>query len=113
METIFSKILAREIPAEIVYEDEHVLAFKDIAPQAPVHVVVIPKAYVENVLALTASDVELAGRVLFACGEVARILGVEKSGMRVVLNSGADGGQTVPHLHAHVLGGRPLAWPPG
>jgi histidine triad (HIT) family protein len=113
METIFTRILAREIPAEIVYEDDWVLAFKDIAPQAPVHVIVIPKSYVKNVLTLSESDVELAGRVLLGCQKVGQALGLEKSGMRVVLNCGEDGGQSVAHLHAHVLGGRALGWPPG
>ena len=113
METIFSKIIAREIPADIVYEDDYVLAFKDITPQAPVHVLVIPKKYIDNVLTLEADDTELAGRILLACGEVARRTGIEEGGARVVFNCGDDGGQAVPHLHAHVLGGRKLGWPPG
>ncbi len=113
METIFSKIMAREIPADIVYEDEHVLAFKDIAPQAPVHVLVIPKKYIHNVLTLEESDTELAGQILLACSKVAQLMGIEEGGARIVFNCGTDGGQAVPHLHAHVLGGRKLGWPPG
>ena len=113
METIFDKIIRREIPAEIVYENEHVLAFKDITPQAPVHVLVIPKRRIQSVLTATPEDTETLGQLLLACGEVARILGVAESGVRVVLNSGEAAGQTVPYLHAHVLGGREMSWPPG
>jgi len=112
-DNIFAKIARGEVPVEVVYEDEHVVAFKDINPQAPVHALVIPKKPIENVLALTSGDRELAGAVLLAAGEVARRLGVAESGVRVVFNAGTDAGQTVPHLHAHVLGGRALAWPPG
>mgnify|MGYP001016133432 CR=1 FL=1 len=112
-DNIFAKIGRGEVPVEAIYEDEHVIAFKDINPQAPVHALVIPKKPVTNVLDLSPDDAELAGRVLLACAEVARRLGIDKSGLRVVLNAGEDGGQTVPHLHAHVLGGRALAWPPG
>lgn len=112
-DNIFAKIARGEVPVEKIYEDEHVVAFKDISPQAPVHALVIPKRSVENVLALTPADRELAGAVLLAAAEVARRLGVAESGVRVVFNAGRDAGQSVPHLHAHVLGGRPLAWPPG
>jgi histidine triad (HIT) family protein len=112
-DNIFAKIARKEVPVEAVYEDDLVIAFKDISPQAPVHALVIPKKPVENVLALGPEDRELAGAVVLAAAEVARRLGVAESGIRVVFNAGADGGQTVPHLHAHVLGGRPLAWPPG
>ena len=110
---IFARIARGEVPVEAIYEDEHVIAFRDISPQAPVHALVIPKKPVENVLALTKADRELAGAVLLAAAEVARRLSVAESGVRVVFNAGANAGQTVPHLHAHVLGGRPLAWPPG
>jgi histidine triad (HIT) family protein len=112
-DNIFAKIARKEVPVEVIYEDEHVIAFRDVNPQAPVHALVIPKKSVENILALTAEDRELAGAVLLGAAEVARRLGVAESGIRVVFNAGADGGQTVPHLHAHVLGGRPLSWPPG
>lgn len=112
-DSIFAKIARGEISVPTVYEDEHVIAFADINPQAPVHALVIPRKAIHNVLDLTENDTELAGRLLIACAEVARRLGIAESGMRVVLNAGSDGGQTVPYLHAHVLGGRPLAWPPG
>jgi histidine triad (HIT) family protein len=112
-DNIFAKIARGEVPVEAIYEDEHVIAFRDISPQAPVHALVIPKRPVENVLALTEADRELAGAVLLAAAEVARRLGVAESGVRVVFNAGPNAGQSVPHLHAHVLGGRPLAWPPG
>lgn len=112
-DNIFARIGRGDVTVEAVYEDEWVIAFRDISPQAPVHVLVIPKRSVENVLALGSEDRELAGAVLLAAAEVARRLGVAETGIRVVFNAGADGGQTVPHLHAHVLGGRPLAWPPG
>ncbi len=112
-DNVFAKIGRGEVPVETIYEDEHVIAFRDVNPQAPVHALVIPKRPVENILALTPADLELAGAVLLAAAEVARRLGVAESGVRVVFNAGADAGQSVPHLHAHVLGGRKLAWPPG
>lgn len=112
-DNLFAKIGRGEFPVEAIYEDEHVIAFKDIAPQAPVHALVIPKKAITNALALTSDDREIAGAVLLACAEVARRLGVAETGFRIVLNNGTDAGQTVPHLHAHVLGGRPLGWPPG
>ncbi|MCU0647550.1 MAG: histidine triad nucleotide-binding protein [Gemmatimonadaceae bacterium] len=110
-ETIFSRIIRREIPASIVYEDEHYLAFRDIAPQAPVHVLVIPKEPVRSLA--EATDASAVGGLLLVAAAVARQEGIEESGYRVVLNTNGDGGQTVFHLHAHVLGGRPLHWPPG
>ena len=112
-DNIFAKIARREVPVEVIYEDEHCIAFRDISPQAPVHALVIPKTSVENILALGPEQRDLAGAILLAAAEVARRLGVAETGVRVVFNAGADGGQTVPHLHAHVLGGRPLGWPPG
>ena len=112
-DNIFAKIARGDVPVEAIYEDEHCIAFKDVNPQAPVHALVIPKKPVENVLALGPEDRQLAGAVLLAAAEVARRLGVAESGVRVVFNAGADGGQSVPHLHAHVLGGRHLNWPPG
>lgn len=109
---LFCAIVAGEIPATVVRETDRVLAFRDIAPQAPVHVVVIPKEHHADVSALTASDPALAGELL---AEVARVAADEGlvHGFRVVLNTGADGGQTVFHVHAHLLGGRGLTWPPG
>ncbi|MBC7809457.1 MAG: histidine triad nucleotide-binding protein [Akkermansiaceae bacterium] len=112
-DSLFARIARGEIPVTVVYEDEHVLAFPDISPQAPVHILVIPKRPVRNVLTLSAADGEMAGHLLLACAEVARRMGIEADGCRVVLNAGKAGGQTVPYLHAHVLGGRDLAWPPG
>ena len=111
--TIFQKIIDREIPADIVYEDEHVLAFRDVNPQAPVHVLVIPKVAIDMVQNATADQAELLGRVLLGAAEVGRTLGLEADGYRLVINNGAQAGQSVFHLHCHVLSGRPLTWPPG
>ena len=113
MSTIFKKIIDKEIPADIVYEDDLCLAFKDISPQAPTHVLLIPKKEVENVASLADEDRDLAGHLLLVVGRVARELGIEASGYRVVANCGKDGGQSVDHLHLHILAGRPLKWPPG
>ena len=111
--TIFEKIIDREIPADIVYENEHCLAFHDIQPQAPVHVLVIPKRRIENVANLTDADQALAGKLLLAARDVAQNLDLVDQGYRVVANCGIDGGQSVDHLHLHVLGGRQMKWPPG
>lgn len=110
--TVFDKILNGEIPADIVYETERVLAFRDIHPQAPVHVLVIPKRRIVSVTDAGPDDAALLGEVLLAAAEVARREGIADSGYRLVVNNGADGGQSVFHLHVHVLGGRPLGWPP-
>jgi len=109
--TLFEKIVARQIPADIVYEDEQTLAFRDIHPQAPVHVLVIPKAPLVQLSAATEADAALLGRVMLAVQRTAAALGL--SDYRVVINNGAGAGQSVFHLHAHVLAGRPLSWPPG
>ena len=111
--TIFEKIIDREIPADIVYENEHCLAFHDIQPQAPVHVLVIPKRRIENVANLTDADQALAGKLLLAARDVAQRMNLVDQGYRVVANCGIDGGQSVDHLHLHVLGGRQMKWPPG
>lgn len=111
--TLFEKIITRQIPADIVYEDEHCVAFRDIHPQAPVHVLVVPREPLAGVAQATDAHALLLGRVLLAAAEVARRLGVSESGYRLVLNNGADAGQTVFHLHCHLLGGRALSWPPG
>ncbi|KAA0225602.1 histidine triad nucleotide-binding protein [Fimbriimonadia bacterium ATM] len=111
MDTIFAKIISREVPADIMYETDQVVAFRDINPQAPVHVLVVPKKWVKGIESATSED-DLQS-LLLAAAEVARIEGVERSGYRLVINSGQHGGQTVDHLHVHVLGGRPMAWPPG
>ena len=111
--TIFSRIIRREIPADIVYETDEVLAFRDIHPVAPMHVLVIPKTPIEGVAHAGPGHEALLGKLMLACGEVARLLGIDRTGYRVVTNVGSDGGQSVFHLHLHVLGGRPLGWPPG
>jgi histidine triad (HIT) family protein len=108
---LFCRIVRREIPAQIVAETDDCLAFRDISPQAPVHVLVIPKTNVDSLAGV--SDPLVAGRVALLASAVAAQLGVVESGYRVVLNTGADGGQTVHHLHAHLLAGRPMTWPPG
>jgi histidine triad (HIT) family protein len=111
--TIFEKIIAREIPADIVFEDDQCLAFRDINPQAPVHVLLVPKRVIPRLGEAKPDDHALLGHLLVKAGEVARSLGIGESGFRVVINHGPDGGETVPHLHLHILGGRHMAWPPG
>jgi histidine triad (HIT) family protein len=111
--TIFEKIIARQIPAKIAHEDELCIAIHDISPQAPVHVLVIPKKPIARVGAASADDQAVLGHLLLTAGNLAKKLGVSDSGYRLVINSGPDGGETVPHLHVHLLGQRPLAWPPG
>ena len=111
--TIFSKIINREIPAQIVYEDEFLLAFKDINAQAPVHVLFIPKEPIVSADALEDRHAELIGRLVLAASRYAREIGIAESGYRLVMNTNEDGGQSVFHLHLHLLGGRPLSWPPG
>jgi histidine triad (HIT) family protein len=113
MSCIFCRIAAGEFPANKVLENEDVVAFHDLGPQAPVHVLVIPRQHVANVGSADDADGALLGAVLLACRDVAVKTGVADSGYRVVLNTNADAGQSVDHLHAHVLGGRHLAWPPG
>jgi histidine triad (HIT) family protein len=110
--TLFEKIIAREIPADIVFEDDSVLAFHDINPQAPTHVLIIPKKVIPRIGEAQEEDQLLLGYLLLKAGEVARKLNLE-NGFRLVINNGRDGGETVPHLHCHLLGGRPLEWPPG
>ncbi|HLO88800.1 MAG TPA: histidine triad nucleotide-binding protein [Nostocaceae cyanobacterium] len=111
-ETIFSKIIRREIPANIVYEDDLALAFKDINPQAPVHILVIPKKAIVNVATAEPEDQALLGHLLLTAKQVAQQAGLAE-GYRLVINNGVEAGQTVYHLHVHILGGRPMAWPPG
>lgn len=110
---LFCKIVAGEVPAKVVMETERTLAFRDINPQAPTHVLVIPKAHHPNAAALAAADPGLLAELLIKAGEVAAAEGVAESGYRVVFNTGPQAGQTVHHVHAHVLGGRGLNWPPG
>jgi histidine triad (HIT) family protein len=112
-DTIFGKIIRREIPATIVYETDTVLAFRDISPQAPTHIVIIPKEPIVNLIHATHQHREMLGDLMLAAAEVARKEGLEDDGYRVVTNIGRHGGQTVFHLHLHLLGGRDLSWPPG
>jgi len=111
--TIFEKIAAREIPAKIVYEDDDVIAFHDGNPQAPVHVLTVPKRVIARLAEAEQSDGALLGKLILTAAKVARELGVNESGYRLVINSGPDAGESVPHLHVHLLGQRSLAWPPG
>ena len=111
--TLFEKIICREIPAKIVHEDDDVIAIHDLNPQAPVHVLIIPKKPVARVGEAEADDAVLLGKLLVASSTIARTLGVYESGYRLVINHGRDAGESVPHLHVHLLGGRHLAWPPG
>jgi len=112
-ECLFCKIVERKIPAKLVQEDEHTVAFDDINPQAPVHTLVIPKRHVSAVQDLGVGDESLLARLLMSCTKVAALKGLEKSGYRLVTNTGRDAGQTVFHLHFHVMGGRHMSWPPG
>ncbi|MCX5722938.1 MAG: histidine triad nucleotide-binding protein [Nitrospirae bacterium] len=112
-ECLFCNIVARIIPAPLVYEDDLVVAFDDINPQAPTHTLVIPRRHVVSMAALQDSDGELLSRLMVASNKVAKLKGIVGSGYRVVINTGTHGGQSVFHLHIHVLGGRHLAWPPG
>ncbi len=112
MSTLFSKIIKREIPADIVYEDELCLAFRDINPQAPTHVLIIPKQEIAKLADAKAADQALLGHLLLAANKIARQLGVENA-FRLVVNNGAEAGQSVFHLHVHLLAGRPFHWPPG
>jgi len=111
--TLFEKICDREIPAEILYEDDRCVAFRDISPQAPVHVVVVPRKPVERIAVAGVADESVLGRLLLAAAEVARREGIDESGYRLVINNGSQGGESVPHLHVHLLGGRQMQWPPG
>jgi histidine triad (HIT) family protein len=111
--TIFEKIATREIPAEIVYEEDDLIAFHDVTPQAPVHVLIVPKRNIPRIGEAHSSDAELLGRLLLASKNIARLLGVFESGYRLVINHGPDAGESVPHLHIHLLAKRPLGWPPG
>ena len=113
--TIFEKIIAREIPADIVFEDQEFIAFRDINPQAPIHVLVVPKKKISRIGEMNETDCVYIGRLLYAGKQIAEQLGVNSTdkGFRMVINHGKNGGETVPHLHLHLLAGRHLAWPPG
>lgn len=111
--TLFEKIIAREIPADIVYEDDQCLCFRDISPQAPVHLLLIPKKPIPRIALAESEDAALLGHMMLQVGEIARQEGYSGGGFRVVINNGPHGGEAVPHLHLHLLAGRPLKWPPG
>lgn len=111
--SIFQRIIDRELPAKIVHEDEHCLAIHDINPQAPVHVLIFPKRAIARIAAAGKDDQILLGHLLLAAADIAKKLGLSESGFRLVINNGRDGGESVPHLHVHLLGKRPLGWPPG
>ncbi len=114
MATIFSKIINKEIPADIVFESENVLAFKDIKPQAPVHILIIPKIEIPKITDLNGKQhASLLGEMFDVANKLAKDLGIDKNGFRLVLNCGNDGGQEVYHIHIHLLGGRHMQWPPG
>ena len=111
--TIFEKIIAREIPAKIIWEDDDAIAFHDVNPQAPVHVLIVPKKVIPRLAVASEKDDKILGKLMLVAGKLAKELGIEKSGYRVVINSGPDAGESVPHLHVHLLDKRALAWPPG
>jgi len=111
--TLFEKIIAREIPADIVYEDELVLAFRDIKPQAPLHVLIVPKQPIPRLSEAKPEGHKVLGHLLLKAAEVAAKLGFKETGYRLVINNGPHAGESVPHLHCHILAGRPLSWPPG
>lgn len=112
-QTLFEKIIAREIPSKVVYEDDLVFAFHDIKPQAPTHVLIIPKKPIPRIAEADPADQQTLGYLLLKAAEVAGKLGLKQSGYRLVINNGPDGGEAVPHLHCHILGGRRMTWPPG
>lgn len=113
MKTLFEKIVAREIPATIVYEDDLVMAFRDTKPQAPTHVLIIPKKPIPRIAEAAPEDHRILGHLLLKAAEVAKNLGISQSGFRLVFNNGPASGEAVPHLHCHIIGGRQLGWPPG
>ena len=111
--TLFQKIADKEIPAAMVYEDELCVAFRDITPVAPVHVLLVPRKPIPSIEAAAAEDAELLAHLMLKVGEIARAEGIAEGGFRTVMNTGAAAGQTVPHLHIHIIGGRDMEWPPG
>lgn len=110
--TLFERIAAKEIPADLIYEDEHVIAFRDLHPQAPTHILIVPRKPIPRIAEATPADHAVLGHLLLKAAEVAKQAGLTH-GYRLVINNGPDGGESVPHLHCHILGGRPMSWPPG
>lgn len=113
MSTLFEKICQGEIPASIVYQDEFCVCFRDIAPQAPIHLLLVPRKPIPRIAEATAEDEKVLGHMMLQVSHIASSAGLTESGYRLVINNGRDGGEAVPHLHIHILGGRPLTWPPG
>ena len=111
--TLFEKIAARQIPAQIIYEDDLVLAFRDVSPQAPTHALIVPKKPIARIAEAAGDDQALLGHLLLKAAEVAERIRLKEGGYRLVINNGRNGGESVPHLHCHILGGRQMAWPPG
>jgi histidine triad (HIT) family protein len=111
--TLFEKIIAREVPAAIVYEDDLVLAFRDIKAQAPTHILIVPKRAIPRIAEAKSADHQVLGHLLLKAAEIAAANGLNASGYRLVINNGPDAGESVPHLHLHILGGRAMSWPPG
>ena len=112
-ENIFTKIIRKEIPSQVVFENEKILAIRDVNPQAPTHLLLLPKKEITSLATATPTEKELLGELLLEAAALAKRLGVDASGYRLVINTGHDGGQSVPHLHVHLLAGRFLLWPPG
>ena len=110
---LFCKMIAGEIPCDIVYENESVFAFRDIDPKAPTHILLIPRKHIRSINELGESERNLAGELLLTAKKIAKDEGIDKSGFRTIFNTNSDGGQTVFHIHMHILGGRKMAWPPG
>ena len=113
MECLFCKIIEKEIPSGIVYEDNEIIAFNDINPQAPVHVIIIPKKHIEKISDIMSEDIDIIGKLIFTAKNIAKEQGISESGYRLVFNCNKDAGQAVFHIHLHLLGGRKLNWPPG
>ena len=113
MSCLFCKIINKEIPSKIVYEDEYVLAFEDLTPQAPVHILIVPKKHISTLLDIQEEDNELIGRMFRAANAIAKEKGIAEKGFRAVMNCNREAGQTVFHIHLHLLGGRAMHWPPG
>jgi histidine triad (HIT) family protein len=113
MSSIFTRIINREIPAAIVYEDDECIAFRDIDPKAPVHILLVPKKEIPSLAVVTKRDKSLLGQLLIKASEIARDYGISDSGYRIVINTNKEGGQEVYHIHLHILGGRQMNWPPG